>query len=138
MILKILEEARIKNCSDVHVSSNYRIILRLDGDLVDYKDTKELNSEETQELDKVLSFDESLTIVKGLTRKQKNKKNNKVRFIVNDNSYMKIISSLTDRMTSNILTSLVNKGVVETGYDSEQNDFIFWVKNDQKEKPKTN
>ena len=99
---------------------------------------KELNSEETQELDKVLSFDESLTIVKGLTRKQKNKKNNKVRFIVNDNSYMKIISSLTDRMTSNILTSLVNKGVVETGYDSEQNDFIFWVKNDQKEKPKTN
>lgn len=46
MILKILEEARIKNCSDVHVSSDYRIILRLDGDLVDYKDTKELSSEE--------------------------------------------------------------------------------------------
>jgi len=46
MILKILEEARIKNCSDIHVSSNYRIILRLDGDLVDYTDTKELNSEE--------------------------------------------------------------------------------------------
>ena len=46
MILKILEEARIKNCSDVHVSSNYRIILRLDGDLVDYNDTKELTSEE--------------------------------------------------------------------------------------------
>ena len=46
MILKILEEARIKNCSDVHVSSNYRIILRLDGDLVDYNDTKELSSEE--------------------------------------------------------------------------------------------
>jgi len=46
MILKILEEARIKNCSDVHLSSNYRIILRLDGDLVDYKDTKELNPEE--------------------------------------------------------------------------------------------
>jgi twitching motility protein PilT len=46
MILKILEEARIKNCSDVHVSSNYRIILRLDGDLVDYADTKELSSED--------------------------------------------------------------------------------------------
>jgi twitching motility protein PilT len=46
MILNILEEARIKNCSDVHVSSNYRVILRLDGDLVDYADTKELSSEE--------------------------------------------------------------------------------------------
>ena len=46
MIQQIIEDARLKNCSDVHVSSNYRIILRLDGDLVDYKDTKELNSEE--------------------------------------------------------------------------------------------
>ena len=43
MIQQILEEARIKNCSDVHLSSNYRIILRLDGDLVDYRDTKVLS-----------------------------------------------------------------------------------------------
>jgi Tfp pilus assembly pilus retraction ATPase PilT len=46
MIQQILEEARIKNCSDVHLSSNYRIILRLDGDLVDYKDTKVLSKDD--------------------------------------------------------------------------------------------
>ena len=46
MIQQILEEARIKNCSDVHLSSNYRIILRLDGDLVDYRDTKVLNKDD--------------------------------------------------------------------------------------------
>ena len=50
MIQKILEEARLKNCSDVHISSNYRIILRLDGDLVDFKDTNELTSEDVYNL----------------------------------------------------------------------------------------
>lgn len=46
MIQQILEDARIKNCSDVHISSNYRIILRLDGDLIDYKDTTILSPED--------------------------------------------------------------------------------------------
>ena len=46
MIQQILEEARIENCSDVHLSSNYRIILRLDGDLVDYRDTKVLSQDD--------------------------------------------------------------------------------------------
>lgn len=50
MIQKILEEARLKNCSDVHISSNYKIIMRLDGDLVDYKDNKNLTKDEIYEL----------------------------------------------------------------------------------------
>jgi hypothetical protein len=33
-------------------------------------------------------------------------------------------------MISNILNSLVNKGVLDSAYDSDQNDFIFWVKDD--------
>ena len=40
MIQNILDEARNLNCSDVHISSDYKILLRLDGDLIDYKDTK--------------------------------------------------------------------------------------------------
>jgi twitching motility protein PilT len=50
MIQQIIEDARLKNCSDVHISSNYRIILRLDGDLVDYKDTKILSPEDVYNL----------------------------------------------------------------------------------------
>ncbi len=50
MIQQIIEDARLKNCSDVHISSNYRIILRLDGDLVDYKDTKILSQEDVYNL----------------------------------------------------------------------------------------
>jgi hypothetical protein len=41
-------------------------------------------------------------------------------------------------MVSNILNSLVNKGLVETAYDAEANDFIFWVSDEnKKENPET-
>ena len=40
---------------------------------------------------------------------------------------------MNHRMTSNILNNLVNKGLVETGYDGNSNDFIFWIKDENKE-----
>lgn len=46
MIQNILDESRLKNCSDVHISSGYRIIMRLDGDLCDYKDTKVMSKDD--------------------------------------------------------------------------------------------
>jgi hypothetical protein len=39
-------------------------------------------------------------------------------------------------MVSNIISGLVQKGLVETAFDEEANDFVFWVKNDQEEKEK--
>jgi twitching motility protein PilT len=50
MIQQILDEARQKNCSDVHISAGYKIILRLDGDLVDYKDPKIMSQDEVYNL----------------------------------------------------------------------------------------
>jgi hypothetical protein len=44
-------------------------------------------------------------------------------------------------MISNILNSLVNKGILDSAYDSDQNDFIFWVKEEDdtksNQKPET-
>ena len=40
-------------------------------------------------------------------------------------------------MTSNIVNGLVQKGLIETAFDSEANDFIFWIKEDENQKPKT-
>jgi hypothetical protein len=43
-------------------------------------------------------------------------------------------------MVSNLLNNLVNKGVIETGFDSDSNDFVFWIKDNDKnktEKPET-
>jgi hypothetical protein len=93
-----------------------------------------VSDRDKEELDKVLSYDESLTIVIGFLKKEKHKTTKKIRYLVNDSSFMKIIYSLNDRMTSNILNGLVNKGLVETAYDSESNDFIFWIKDNDKNK----
>lgn len=92
---------------------------------IDYQ----IDNSEKPELDKVLSFDESAVICKQILKKQINKKNKNVRYLVNDNIFLLIIQSLNDRMVSNILNSLVNKGLVESAYDSESNDFVFWIKN---------
>jgi hypothetical protein len=37
-------------------------------------------------------------------------------------------------MVSNILNTLVNKGVLDSAFDTDQNDFIFWVKEDENNK----
>lgn len=88
----------------------------------------ELTAEETKELDSILTLQETITIVKSLAKKQKNKKTKQIRFMINDDIYVNIIQSLGDRMTSNILHGLVNKGLVEMGFDEDKNDFVFWTK----------
>ena len=93
-----------------------------------------ITDKDKQELDNVLSYDESFSIVVGFLKKEKNRTTSKIRYLVNDDVYMNIIYALNDRMTSNILNNLVNKGLVETAYDSESNDFIFWIKNDEEKK----
>ena len=94
---------------------------------------------EQEEFDKVLSHQESLVIVKELVKKQKNRKTKEIRYTINDNIFADIVHRLNDRMVSNIITGLVDKGLLETAFDNESNDFIFWIKNDEneKEKPET-
>jgi len=99
-----------------------------------------IHPDDISEIDTVLSFDEARIIVNSLIRKQRNKTTKEMRYILNDNLYMEVISALNDRMVSNILNGLVNRGLVESAYDSEANDFVFWVKNNDentKELPET-
>jgi hypothetical protein len=88
----------------------------------------EIKPEDQEEFDTVLSHDESLVIVKSLAKKQTNKKNQKIRYLISDSLYYEIIQSLNDRMIINILNSLVNKGMIETAFDNKSNDFVFWIK----------
>lgn len=84
-----------------------------------------------KDFDRILSHDESLVIVKQVAKKQKNKKTQQVRYIVNEKIFAKIVEDLNSRMVSNVLNELVKKGLVESAYDSESNDFIFWIKDEQ-------
>lgn len=90
--------------------------------------------EEQEEFDEVLSHEESMIIVKNLVKRQFNKKTKKERYTMSDDIFLTIVESLNDRMISNILNKLVNKGMLETAFDSESNDFVFWVKKDEQNK----
>jgi hypothetical protein len=85
-------------------------------------------SENTEELDKILSHQESLIIVKESIKKQKNRKTKKNRFVINEKIFADIVYMLNDRMTSNIISGLVQKGLIESAFDNESNDFVFWIK----------
>lgn len=96
-------------------------------------DMLDISVQDKEELDDILSYDEAATIIKSMLKKQKSKKTKELRYLLNDELYIDIVQSLGDRMTSNILQNLVKKGLVETGYDSESNDFIFWIKDEEEQ-----
>lgn len=103
-------------------------------------DICDIQSSDQEEFDKLLSHNESLIIVKEFIKKERNKKTRKIRYVLSDKIFEDIVTKLNDRMVSNIMTSLVSKGLVESAFDDKINDFVFWVKNDNKddfEKPET-
>jgi DNA-binding transcriptional ArsR family regulator len=96
--------------------------------------------QDKEEFDKVLSHQESLAIVKQIVKKQKHKNKKNIRYLLNEKLFTKIVEDLNSRMVSNIINSLVKKGLVESAFDEKTNDFIFWVKEDdtkEQDKPET-
>jgi hypothetical protein len=78
-----------------------------------------------EELDEILSKQESDNIALPLLKKHKD------TYKVSEKTVIKIIEKLNSRMISNSLNKLVSEGVLESGFDSELNDFVFWIKEDQ-------
>lgn len=88
------------------------------------KEMYKVNPKEEEECEQVLSHEEAKTIVKGLIKTRKNK------YVLSEKIFKSIVEALNERMTSNILNGLVNKGLIESAFDSEANDFVFWIKDD--------
>lgn len=120
------------------VNSSRRLVFKFFGHISDQDpdsallDIDKFTQEEKEELEQSLSYEESLSIVKELAKKQKNKKTKIDRYCINDKILQEIIEALNSRLVSNILNNLTNKGVLESGYDAEINDFVFWVKDQEK------
>jgi hypothetical protein len=89
--------------------------------------------QDESEMNNILSYSESCSIVKSFIKKQTNKKTKENRYVLDEEIYMSIVMSLNDRLVSNILNGLVNKGLVETAYDDKTNDFVFWITDEYKE-----
>jgi hypothetical protein len=98
-----------------------------------------LSDEDKSEMDIVLTQKESLIIVEQNARRQINKKTKKTRYIIDEKIFLNILDALNARLVSNLLANLSKEGLIESAYDESINDFVFWVKDDnKKEKPETN
>lgn len=93
---------------------------------------QELSAKEKKELDDVLGIKECLVIVKSLSKRARNKKTKEIKYLLNNAGLNKIIEEINQRLVSNIIQVLVSKGVLETAFDAEKNDFVFWVKDQEK------
>jgi len=89
---------------------------------------QKIKKEDIPELDKYLPFEEAKSIMKSLIVKRRHKKTKIPKMFMKESDYDEVLVQLNQRMVSNIIRGLVNKGVVDSAFDNERNDFIFWVK----------
>lgn len=94
----------------------------------------ELNKAEQEELETVLTQDEALLIAKEFITQKKHKRTKKTIYIISETKYMQMIESFNERLVSNMIRNLSKAGLVEMAYDSEINDFVFWIKEDDTDK----
>jgi len=92
------------------------------------KGFENLTDEEEAELESVLDKKECINIIKETSRKIKNKRTKKIKYLMDDKILYDIIENINQRMVSNIISNLVKKGLLESAFDEEKNDFIFWKK----------
>lgn len=93
---------------------------------------EELTEQEKEELNNVLEIKECITIVEGIARRVRSKKTKEIKYLINGVMLNHIIDDVNQRMVSNIIKTLVSKGVLESAFDEEKNDFIFWTKDQGK------
>jgi len=88
----------------------------------------ELPQPELEELEQILTQKESLILAKEYIRTQTHKFTKKQRYIISEKKCQEFVECLNSRMVSNLLNKLTNEGLVDTSFDSDLNDFVFWVK----------
>lgn len=100
--------------------------------IVDINDSFEsLTKEEIEELESVLDKKECINIIKETSRKMRHKKTKKIKYLMDDKILYDIIENINQRMVSNIISNLVKKGLLESAFDEEKNDFVFWKKDNK-------
>jgi hypothetical protein len=75
-------------------------------------------------VDNILSEQEVQSIALPLLKKKQD------GYMLNEKILHNLIEKLNSRMVSNSINLLVSKGVFEVAFDSEMNDFVFWIKDE--------
>lgn len=100
------------------------------NNLQQHKTLADLSEDETEEINNVLTHQESMVIAKKIMKTQVNKKTQSIRYAISDKLFNTLIENLNTRMVSNMLHRLANNGYLEIAYDSDINDFVFWPKDE--------
>lgn len=79
-----------------------------------------------EEMDKTISFAECEVISREYIEQKKIRR--KIKYLLTSQNFSQFIEAVNARLVSNIITQLVDMGQLESAWDSEANDFIFWVK----------
>jgi Mg/Co/Ni transporter MgtE len=91
----------------------------------------DITPEDLEEMNQILTQQESLIIVKNLAKEQKHKITNESRYLIDEKIFSQIIEEMNGRLVSNMLSSLASKGMIESAYDDDINDFVFWIKDNE-------
>ena len=94
-----------------------------DKDFLDKISKIETQSE--PEIEEVLPYNEIESIFEQYIKKKIHKKTKKRAWFIMEEDYDTVLKQMNERMVSNIVRNLVKKGLVESAFDSEQNDFVF-------------
>ena len=97
-----------------------------DEEFLDIVGEMKLNKENYEELEQLLPIKETTLILKSLCIVKNRKK--RTVYLIKEIDYDEFLVQLSQRMISNIILGLVKKDLVETAWDDEKNDFVFWVK----------
>lgn len=102
--------------------------VKLDDDAFLDKVDNLSNQSDDDEMDRILPYKEVETIFGEFLHRRKSSATEKKAWFLKDGDYDIILFNMSERMVSNIVRDLVNKGLVESAFDNDKNDFVFWVK----------
>lgn len=75
----------------------------------------------------IVSDQECEVIIRPFLQKENGKE------ILSDSIYFEILRSIHTRIVSNMLTILSSKGIIESAFDEELDDFVFWISEENEE-----
>lgn len=99
-----------------------------DFDLLLDCDIDDLEENEKDELNNLLELTECITIVKSIAKKLRHKKTKERVYLISSDGVADAIENIQRRMISNMIQTLVSKGYLDSAFDDDKNDFIFWTK----------
>jgi hypothetical protein len=128
-----LEVVSVKKLIDFSRKIVYHNFDEENSDLSDQEFLSKVDQiqEDSKELDYLLPYSECRVMIKPYLVRVISKTQDYYK--IKEDDYDDFLVELNRRMVSNIVKDLVSKGLVESAFDNEKNDFVFWVKGDEDE-----